>query len=71
MFIFKLIEMLNPRLIFNGHTHYSCYNELHGVPEYTLASFSWRNINTPSMLLVLYYLIGKSLIFVNYFLYFA
>ncbi len=46
----QIINQMNPRLVFNGHTHFSCYNELHGVPEYTLASFSWRNIQTPSML---------------------
>jgi hypothetical protein len=44
--------MLNPRLAFDGHTHYSCFNEKHGFPEYTVPSFSWRNIKTPSMLLV-------------------
>jgi hypothetical protein len=48
----KLIDMLNPRLVFDGHTHYSCFNDLNGVPEYTLASFSWRNIKTPSLLMV-------------------
>ncbi len=48
----QVLKQMNPRLVFNGHTHFSCFNELHGVPEYTLASFSWRNIKTPSMLLV-------------------
>ena len=48
----KLIELLNPRVVFSGHTHFSCFNQEHGVPEHTIASFSWRNIKTPSMLLV-------------------
>lgn len=49
---FQLLSMVNPRLVFDGHTHYSCYNTWHGVPEYTLASFSWRNIQIPSFLMV-------------------
>lgn len=48
----KLIDLLQPRLVFNGHTHYSCYNTKHNVPEHTIPSFSWRNIKIPSMLLV-------------------
>lgn len=52
LIINKLVNLLNPRLVFSAHTHYSCINKLHGVPEYTIASFSWRNIKTPSMLLV-------------------
>lgn len=44
--------MVNPRLVFDGHTHFSCFNEAHGVPEYTIPSFSWRNIKTPSMILL-------------------
>lgn len=54
----QLIRILKPRLVFSGHTHFSCFNELNGVPEYTVPSFSWRNIKTPSMLLV-----GYSLLF--------
>jgi predicted MPP superfamily phosphohydrolase len=49
----QLLDLLNPRLVFNGHTHYSCFNEVYDIPEYTIASFSWRNIKTPSMLLVI------------------
>lgn len=48
----QMINLLQPRLVFNGHTHYSCYNEQHNVPEFTIPSFSWRNIKIPSMLLV-------------------
>lgn len=48
----QMINFLQPRLVFNGHTHYSCYNEQHNVPEFTIPSFSWRNIKVPSMLLV-------------------
>ena len=59
----QLLEMTNPRLVFNGHTHFSCVNELHGVPEYTIASFSWRNIKTPSMLLVRIFFIYFYLLF--------
>jgi hypothetical protein len=49
----KLIELIQPRLVFNGHSHYSCVNDVHGMPEHTLSSFSWRNIKTPSFLLVI------------------
>lgn len=48
----KLFKWLNPRIILDGHTHHGCY-VLHGdqVPEWTVASFSWRNRNNPSFLL--------------------
>jgi ethanolamine phosphate phosphodiesterase len=55
----QLINMLKPRLVFSGHTHFSCFNVLNGVPEYTIPSFSWRNIKTPSMLLVGYKISAK------------
>lgn len=49
---FKLLQWLRPRLVIDGHTHHSC-QLLHpgGIPEWTVASFSWRNKNNPSFLL--------------------
>ncbi|CAH0726081.1 unnamed protein product, partial [Brenthis ino] len=47
-----LVENLNPRAAFGGHTHYSCIVRHSFVPtkdhkieftEYTVPSFSWRN----------------------------
>lgn len=45
--------MLDPRLIVSAHTHHGCYR-IHdnGVPEYTVASYNWRNKNMPTFLLV-------------------
>lgn len=44
---------LNPIVAFSGHSHHYCrsYN-MWSVEEYTLSSFSWRNKNNPSFLLV-------------------
>uniref|UniRef100_T1JLX0 Calcineurin-like phosphoesterase domain-containing protein n=1 Tax=Strigamia maritima TaxID=126957 RepID=T1JLX0_STRMM len=49
----KLLKWLEPRLVLDGHVHHSCHL-LHpgAVPEWTVASFSWRNKNNPSFLLV-------------------
>lgn len=48
----QLFEWINPRLIISGHTHNGCYI-LHDdlTPEWTVASFSWRNKKNPSFLL--------------------
>lgn len=47
-----LFEYLDPRLIISAHTHHGCYRiHSNGVPEYTVASFSWRNKRTPTFLL--------------------
>ncbi|MEE6464506.1 hypothetical protein FKM82_006282 [Ascaphus truei] len=50
----KLLRLLQPRLILSGHTHNAC-KVLHGgnVPEISVPSFSWRNRNNPSFILVL------------------
>lgn len=47
-----LLEYLDPRLIVSAHTHHGCYR-LHenGAPEYTVASYNWRNKKAPSFLL--------------------
>ena len=52
-FSVKVFKWLNPRLIVSGHTHHGCHR-IHdnGVPEWTVASFSWRNKKGPSFLLV-------------------
>lgn len=50
----KLIgDLLKPRLAFSGHSHHYCHikNTLN-IEEFTVASFSWRNKNNPSFLLV-------------------
>lgn len=63
-----LLERLKPRLILNGHVHHSCSvnhtvtvegNDDVGsgvanltIPEWTVASFSWRNKVNPSFLLL-------------------
>lgn len=57
-----LMARLKPRLILNGHVHHSCVR-VHrglpwldaleeGVPEWTVASFNWRNKVNPSFLLL-------------------
>lgn len=52
-----LAKHLNPRVAFSGHSHHYCQtNTTWDAEEYTLASFSWRNKNNPSFLLVIEYL---------------
>lgn len=48
----QLLDILNPRLIVDGHTHHGC-RKIHGenILEVTIPSFSWRNINNPSYLI--------------------
>ncbi|XP_043490626.1 metallophosphoesterase 1 isoform X1 [Polistes fuscatus] len=48
----QLLDILNPRLVVDGHTHYGC-RRIHkdDILEFTIPSFSWRNINNPSFLL--------------------
>ena len=50
-----LLESFNPRLIMSGHTHHGC-RQLHHhqesqIPEWSVASFSWRNRNNPVIVL--------------------
>ena len=51
-----LLEKIKPRLVLSGHTHHGCKN-LHTlpngrkVPEWSVASFSWRNRNNPVVVL--------------------
>ena len=48
-----LLSSLQPRLVFNGHTHHSCHRiHKNGIQEFTLPSFSWRNRNDPSFMMV-------------------
>ena len=49
----QLLDILNPRLIINGHTHHGC-RRIHrkDMLEFTIPSFNWRNKNNPSLLLV-------------------
>lgn len=52
----KLIhKLLKPRVGFSGHSHHYCQLQnqfMDNMDEYTLASFSWRNKDNPSFLLV-------------------
>lgn len=49
-----LIKSLNPKLVLTGHTHNGCFkiHEPEHIPEYTVASFSWRNRRNPSFLVI-------------------
>ncbi|KAK3515574.1 hypothetical protein QTP70_024590, partial [Hemibagrus guttatus] len=49
----KLLWWFQPRLILSGHTHSSCevFHE-NRFPEISVPSFSWRNRNNPSFILV-------------------
>lgn len=48
-----LLSSLQPKLVFSGHTHHSCHKIHKGnIEEFTLPSFSWRNRNDPSFLMV-------------------
>ncbi|KAK3086852.1 hypothetical protein FSP39_024423 [Pinctada imbricata] len=48
----QLFDWINPRLIVSAHTHHGCHR-IHddGTPEWTVASFSWRNKREPTFLL--------------------
>lgn len=49
----QILEQLNPRLIMNGHVHHFCHTlHMDVIPEWTLSSFSWRNKNNPSFILL-------------------
>ncbi|MED6276136.1 Metallophosphoesterase 1 [Characodon lateralis] len=49
----RLLQWFKPRLILSGHTHSGC-EVLHDnkYPEISVPSFSWRNRNNPSFILV-------------------
>lgn len=49
-----LLKSLNPKLVLTGHTHNGCFkiHEPGHIPEYTVASFSWRNRRNPSFLVI-------------------
>uniref|UniRef100_A0A915PSI0 Calcineurin-like phosphoesterase domain-containing protein n=1 Tax=Setaria digitata TaxID=48799 RepID=A0A915PSI0_9BILA len=48
-----ILEKLKPRAVFDGHAHYSCKTwwPPYSMYEWTLSSFSWRNIPQPAFLL--------------------
>nr|CAD7394060.1 unnamed protein product [Timema cristinae] len=48
-----LFDELKPRLIVTGHTHHGC-NRIHrkDIHEWTISSFSWRNKDNPSFMLL-------------------
>ncbi|CAG0918104.1 unnamed protein product [Notodromas monacha] len=49
-----LLNVLQPRLAFSGHSHSGCrtYHPRSETEEWTLSSFSWRNRNNPSFSLL-------------------
>ncbi|GFN98278.1 metallophosphoesterase 1-like, partial [Plakobranchus ocellatus] len=48
-----LLSLLEPRLVVSGHTHHGCFRTLPGgIPEWTVSSFSWRNRDNPTFLMV-------------------
>ena len=53
----RLLSWIQPRLVLSGHTHHGC-SVRHGndddnsIPEVSVPSFSWRNRNNPSVVLV-------------------
>ncbi|XP_014259319.1 metallophosphoesterase 1 isoform X2 [Cimex lectularius] len=51
---YMLLETLNPRLVITGHTHHGCrrYHDGYDTHEFTIPSFSWRNKDNPSFMLV-------------------
>ena len=49
----QLLWWLRPRLILSGHTHSACeVQHRAGVLEVSVPSFSWRNRNNPSFIMV-------------------
>ena len=51
-----LLETIRPRLVLSGHTHHGCrilhtLKDGEKVPEWSVASFSWRNRNNPVIIL--------------------
>ncbi|KAM6219560.1 metallophosphoesterase 1 [Rhynchocyon petersi] len=49
----KLLWWFQPRLVLSGHTHSACeVTHGDGVPEFSIPSFSWRNRNNPSFIMV-------------------
>lgn len=53
LILLKLLDVLNPRIIIDGHTHHGC-RKIHrdDILEVTIPSFSWRNKDNPSFLMV-------------------
>lgn len=51
--VVQLLWWFRPRLVLSGHTHSAC-EVLHGasVLEVSVPSFSWRNRNNPSFIMV-------------------
>ncbi|CAF3264977.1 unnamed protein product [Rotaria sp. Silwood2] len=52
-----LLTTIKPRLVFTAHTHRYCYTEHNNkdgkvIPEWTVPSFSWRNQDDPSFMLL-------------------
>ena len=49
----EILQLLRPRLVFNGHTHYGCVTRYpEDTIEWTIASFNYRNTFSPTFLLM-------------------
>ncbi|XP_041376990.1 metallophosphoesterase 1-like [Gigantopelta aegis] len=49
----QLLDWISPRFIISAHTHHGCYRvHDNNIPEWTVASYSWRNKNNPTFLLM-------------------
>ncbi|KAK0051537.1 metallophosphoesterase 1 [Biomphalaria pfeifferi] len=48
-----LFSTLEPRLVISAHTHHGCYIvHSNNIPEWSVSSFSWRNRNNPTLLML-------------------
>ncbi|CAG0891776.1 unnamed protein product [Cyprideis torosa] len=47
----RILNLLNPRGVFSGHSHNGCFLKHNQTPEWTVSSFNWRNRNNPAFLL--------------------
>lgn len=46
-----ILQMINPAFVLSGHAHHGCFVNRKGTWELSVPSFSWRNINNPSIVL--------------------
>jgi len=50
-----LLEKVKPCILISGHTHHGCFLNRHNVFELSVPSLSWRNINNPSVTMVVFH----------------
>ncbi|KDR23158.1 Metallophosphoesterase 1-like protein [Zootermopsis nevadensis] len=59
----SLLDILKPRLIVTGHTHHGCHRtHREDIHEWTLPSFSWRNKDNPSFMLLCFLALSLAII---------